>query len=80
MLLKGSLIKNLKNFNVNDSRLRERLLREPDLDLQKAIELGQGAEETKQHVKELSGGIDSPSPFHHVTRHAKPIKPQASKS
>ena len=76
--LKDSLIHDLIICGVNNSRLRERMLREPELDLQRAIKLGQAAEETKQHIKELSEGIESLSSVHYVTKNTKPIKPQAS--
>ena len=76
--LKDSLIRDLIICGVNDSRLRERMLREPELDLQRAIKLGQAAEETKQHVKELSEGIESPSSVHYVKKNTKTFKPQAS--
>ena len=46
--------------------------------MQRAIKLGQAAEETKQHVKELSEGIESPSSVHYVKKYTKPFKPQAS--
>ena len=38
---------------VQDNKLRERLLREATLGLEKAIQLGQAAEETKKHVQQL---------------------------
>ena len=38
---------------VADSGLRERLLRDADLTLEKAIAAGHAAEETKLHAKEL---------------------------
>ena len=34
------------------------MLREPKIDLKKAIELGQAAEQTKQHAKHLSNQMD----------------------
>ena len=39
---------------INDKALRERMLREPKIGLKKAIELGQAAEQTKQHAIQLS--------------------------
>ncbi len=41
-----------------DNKLRERLLREPDLTLEKAIKHGQAAEETKQHARELQRQLE----------------------
>ena len=63
-----SLIRDLIICGVNDSRERERMLREPELDLQRAIKVGQAAEETKQHVKELSEGIEVPSSVHYIKK------------
>jgi len=48
--LKDSLI---RIVGVTDDRLRERMLREPNLNLDKALQLGNSAEQTKTHVKEL---------------------------
>ena len=45
-----------------DNCLCERLLRDPSLTLEKTIELGQAAEETKRHMKEIhhdSKSVDS---------------------
>ncbi len=41
-----------------DNKLRERLLSEPDLTLEKAIKHGQAAEETKQHARELQRQLE----------------------
>lgn len=51
--LKDSLIRDTIIIGINDERLRERMLREPDLDLSKALLLGNSAEQTRNHVKEL---------------------------
>ena len=51
--LKDSLIKDMIICGVTDNKLRERMLREADLDLNKAIKLGQAAEETKKHAQQL---------------------------
>ena len=40
--------------DVSDRALRERILREPTLDLRKAIELGLAAELTKEHAKQIT--------------------------
>ena len=74
--LKSSVIRDLIIFGLSDNRLRERMLREPELTLQKAIELGQAADETKELVKELSCEVNSPSSIHQVSRSAKTTKPQ----
>ena len=63
-----------------DAKLRERMLREPDLDLQKAIKLGQAAEETKYRIKELSSEMNSQASVHHVTKNTKAVKSQMFKS
>ena len=54
------------------------MLREPDLDLQKAIKLGQAAEETKQHIKELSSEMNSQASVNYVTKNSKAVKSQMS--
>ena len=56
--LRDSLIKDMITCGVNDKALRERMLREPKIDLKKAIELGQAAEQTKLHAKQLSNQMD----------------------
>eukprot|EP00794_Sanderia_malayensis_P021043 gene21043-23098_t len=56
--LRDSLIKDMIICGVSDRALRERMLREPKIDLKKAIELGLAAEQTKQHAKQLTTQID----------------------
>ncbi|CAB4026344.1 Hypothetical predicted protein, partial [Paramuricea clavata] len=51
--LADSLIKDMIVCGVADQSLRERLLRDADLTLAKAIDAGIAAEETKRHAKEL---------------------------
>ena len=51
--LKNSLIKDIIVIGVIDDSWRERMLREPNLTLEKAIALRQFAEQTKIHTKEL---------------------------
>ena len=51
--LRDSLIRDIVICGIIDNRLRERLLREPDLSLEKTLQLGHAAEETKRHIKEL---------------------------
>jgi len=53
-----SLIKDMIICGVSNRTLRERMLREPTLDLKKAIELGLAAEQTKVHSKQLTAQID----------------------
>ena len=52
--LKDSLIKDMIICGIVDNQLRERMLREPNINLVKSIQLGQAAEETKKHSKELN--------------------------
>ena len=51
--VKDTLIKDVIIIGVTDKRLRERMLREPEINLDKAIQLGKTAEQTKLHSKEL---------------------------
>ena len=78
--LKDSLIRDLIIHGLLDGRLRERMLRGPDLDLIKAIKLGQAAEEGEQHTKELSSEMNSQVPVHHVNKNTKAVKSQMPKS
>ena len=56
--LRDSLMKDTIICGVSDRALRERMLREPTLDLKKAIELGLVAEQTKEHTKQLTSLTD----------------------
>ena len=47
--LRDSLIRDIVICGIIDNRLRERLLREPDLSLEKTLQLGHAAEETKTY-------------------------------
>ena len=51
--LRDSLIKDIAICSLADNRLRERLLREPNFTLDKAIEYGQASQETKRHLSEM---------------------------
>ena len=55
----NSLIRDVIIMGLLDNKLRERLLREPDLTLEKAIKHGQAAEETKQHARMLQRQLES---------------------
>ena len=55
--LRDSLLRGIIICGLYDNKLRERMLREPDLDLQKAIQLGQAAEDTEQHVSKIDERI-----------------------
>ena len=56
--LLDSLIKDMVICGINDNKLRERMLRETDLTMDKAIKLGQAAEETKKHVKQFKNNSE----------------------
>ena len=51
--LRDSLIKDMIFCGTNDNVLRERLLRESDLTLSRAISAGHVAEVTRKHVREI---------------------------
>ena len=53
-VLKDSLIKDMIICGVIDNGLRERMLREPQVDLKKAVELRKAAEQTKLHAKQTA--------------------------
>ena len=60
--LRNELVRDFIICDLADKRLRERLLRDPSLTLEKTIELGQAAEETKRHIEEMhhdSKSVDS---------------------
>lgn len=51
--LKDSLIKDQIVCGINNKKTKDRLLREPDLDLTKAINTCKAAEQTDIHIKQL---------------------------
>ena len=57
--LHNSLIRDVIIMGLSDKKLRERLLREPDLTLDNAIKHGQAAEETKQHGRVLQHQLET---------------------
>ena len=65
--LKNSLIKDRIVLGVNSTKTRERLLRVPDLTLQKALDVVRSAEATDMQMKEL----DSDSSVHGIGRDLK---------
>jgi hypothetical protein len=71
--LRESLIRDIIICGINNNRLRERRLREPELTLQKTIQIGHAAEETKRHVKELQKEVDGKNPVDTVYRKKKEI-------
>ena len=62
--LKNSLIKDRIVLGVSNTKTRERLLRVPDLTLEKALDVVQSAEATEMQMKEL----DSDSSVHGIGR------------
>ena len=65
--LKDSLIKYMIICGVSDNDLREKMLREPDINLKKVVELGQAAEETKLHAKQFAE--DMSRSVHKIKKH-----------
>ena len=47
--LKDELVMDMIIVGINDGGLKERMLKEPDMTLVKAVQLGQSAEEAKKH-------------------------------
>ena len=68
--LKDSLICDRIVCGTTDNKLRERYLRETDLKLEKAVQLGRAAEETRKHAEELKHG--KPTPVDVVRQGATP--------
>jgi hypothetical protein len=66
--LRKGLIRDIIICGINNNRLRERLLREPEITLQKTIQIGHAAEETKRHVKELQKEVDGKNSVDAVRR------------
>ncbi len=56
--LKDSLIKDMIICGIFDNAFRERMLREPNINLQKAVELGQASEQTKLHAQQLTEDME----------------------
>ena len=56
--LKNSLVKDMIICGILDNSLRERMLRETELTLERAIQLGQAAEHTRSYSKQLSEDVD----------------------
>ena len=67
-------------YGLHDSRLRERQLRELDLELWKAIQLGQAREDTKQCLKDLSSEVTSSASIHHLSWNVHSKEDKVSKS
>ncbi|XP_014673255.1 PREDICTED: uncharacterized protein LOC106813592 [Priapulus caudatus] len=64
--LADSLVRDKLVCGVKDQHLRERLLRTPELTLDKTIELARAAELTKQNVSTLDGGAAAEAEVHKV--------------
>ena len=78
--LRDSLLRDIIICGLYDNKLRERMLREPDLDLQKAIQLGQAAEDTKQHLEDLSSEMTSSASVHRLSRNTHSKDDKVSKT
>ncbi len=65
--LQDSLIRDMIVCGVADPSLRERLLRDAELTLEKAVAVGHAAEETRRHAKELRSYQDNID-VHNVNR------------
>ena len=61
----NSLIRDQIVYGVRDERTKERMLREKDLPLQKALEICRAAESTKNQMREMTRSKDSAN-VHHV--------------
>ena len=55
--LRDNLIKDRIVLGIISKRVRERLLREDDITLLKAIQIGQAAEATERQINELDSGV-----------------------
>ena len=47
-------------FGIRDDHLKERLLRETDISLNKLVGLAQRTESSKQHIREITGATSKP--------------------
>ena len=78
--IKESLIKDIIVYGTSDNRLRERLLREHDLTLVKAVEIGHAAEETLKHAKELEKAANLSTASVSYVKNKSKSKPEKKKS
>ena len=72
--MKDSLIKDIITIGTNDKALQERILREPDINLDKCIKLGQAAEVTRKHAKIIQAHSEEKSTSA-ITKTVKAKKP-----
>ena len=80
--LKESLIRDRIVAGIQDAKVRERLLRETDLSLDKAVSMCRASEATKKQVEEMAtspiiDNVDSINNFNgesHVTHETQPLK------
>ena len=68
--LHDSLIKNMIVCGTNDNSLRERLLRDSELTLPKAISAGHAVEETRKHAREILKSNENID-LHKISKHSK---------
>lgn len=75
--LLDSLIRDRIVCGILDEKMRERLLREPDLNLEKAIQLCRANEVTKSHVKELAENSSQSHASVDMVSKPRSVKPKA---
>ena len=68
--LHDSLIKDLIVCGTNDDSLKERLLRESELTLSKAISASHAAEETRKHARKILKSSETID-LHKISKHSK---------
>ena len=68
--LHDSLIKDMIACGKNDNSLRERLLRQSELTLPKAISAGHAAEKTRKHAREILKSNETID-LHKISKHSK---------
>ena len=78
-MIKESLIKDIIVCGTSDNRLRERLLREHDLTLVKAVEIDHAAEETSKHTKELKKAANLSTASVSYVKNKSKSKPEKKK-
>ena len=80
--LMDSLIRDMIIVGITDNRLRERLLHEADLTLERCIQLGHATEQTKLEVEELKHEVkfvDQVKPHKQDVKHKAKSKPVRKK-
>jgi len=75
-----SMIRDRVVLGCSDARLQERLLREPDLSLSKAVDLCRAAEATKAQMRSIISDTTSPSASVSLVRESKSVKTENTAS